>query len=111
MHGLIHCQARGAWVGSVDAGVGMHFSFHELIAHITKTRAFTAGTILGGGTVSNEDERAGVACLAEKRSRESIALGAAVTPFLRDGDSIRIELLDASGHSSFGAIEQKVVRA
>jgi fumarylacetoacetate (FAA) hydrolase len=111
LHGTMHCHVRGDWVGSVSTGLGMFFSFHELIAHLCKTRDFTAGTILGGGTVSNENESAGVACLAEKRSRESIALGAPVTPFLEAGDSIRIELLDETGYSPFGAIEQKVVTA
>jgi len=109
LHGRVHCHVNGEQVGAVDAGVGMHFSFHELIAHIARTRDFTAGTILGGGTVSNADEQAGVACLAEKRSRESLALGAPVTRFLAPGDSVRIELFDDGGHSVFGAIDQKVV--
>lgn len=95
-------------VGDPDAGVGMHFSFHDLIAHITKTRAFTAGTILGSGTVSNEDPARGVSCLAERRAREMIATGAASTPFLRAGDRVKIEVRDASGRNVFGSIEQEV---
>lgn len=111
VHGRVHCHVNGEQIGAVDAGVGMHFSFYELIAHIARTRDFTAGTILGGGTVSNADEQAGVACIAEKRSRETLALGAPVTRFLAPGDSVRIELLDNVGHSVFGAIDQKVVAA
>ena len=42
---------------------------------------------------------------------EQLADGAPRTPFLRFGDRVRIEMLDAAGHSIFGAIDQKVVRA
>ena len=44
----------------------MHFSFFDLIAHVARTRALTAGTILGSGTVSNEDRARGVSCLVER---------------------------------------------
>ncbi len=88
----------------------MHFSFHDLLQHITKTRAFTAGTILGSGTVSNEEEARGVSCLAERRMREILKDGEASTPFLKVGDKVRIEMRDASGASLFGVIEQEVVR-
>lgn len=108
VHHPLLCTLNRQRVGAPQAGVGMHFSFHDLIAHIAQTRAFTAGTILGSGTVSNPDERAGVACLAERRARELLAHGAARTPFLAVGDSIRIEMLDAAGESIFGAIEQEV---
>jgi fumarylacetoacetate (FAA) hydrolase len=53
----------------------MHFSFLDLIQHITQTRALTAGTILGSGTVSNEDISKGSSCLAEKRMLEQIGSG------------------------------------
>jgi fumarylacetoacetate (FAA) hydrolase len=108
LHHPLLCTLNGERVGQPHAGVGMHFSFHDLIAHIAKTRAFTAGTILGSGTVSNPDESVGVACLAERRSRELLAHGAARTPFLAVGDSIHIEMRNAAGESIFGAIEQEV---
>jgi len=97
-----------ALVGDPDAGTGMHFSFFDLIAHIAQTRSFTAGTILGSGTVSNDDPERGVSCLAERRAREMIASGSASTPFLRAGDRVRIEVRDGSGRNLFGAIEQTV---
>lgn len=99
---------NGTLVGDPDAGA-MHFSFVDLIQHITKTRSFTAGTILGSGTVANEAKERGVSCLAEKRARETIEYGTPRTPFLRVGDRVRIEMFDASGRSIFGAIDQKVV--
>jgi len=34
-----------------------------------------------------------------------------VTPFLKFGDRVRIEMFDAQGKSIFGAIDQTVVRA
>jgi fumarylacetoacetate (FAA) hydrolase len=100
---------NGTLAGDPHAGPEMHFSFYDLIAHIAKTRAFTAGTILGSGTVSNEDRARGIACLAERRMREIIETGAATTPFMKAGDTIRIEVLDEAGGSVFGAIEQRVV--
>ena len=54
--GRLHAQLRttlnGGLAGDPHAGPEMHFSFHDLIQHIAKTRAFTAGTLLGSGTVS-----------------------------------------------------------
>lgn len=111
--GRVHLPVRsfvnGAWCGEPDAGAEMHFSFFDLIEHVTQTRELTAGTILGSGTVSNADPRRGVSCLAERRTRELLETGAAVTPFLQPGDRVRIEVLDAAGRSVFGAIEQQVV--
>lgn len=111
--GRVHLPLKtwlnGALAGDPDAGPEMHFSFFDLIQHITKTRAFTAGTILGSGTVSNADPARGVSCLAERRMREIIERGKAETPFMKVGDRVRIEMLDASRTSLFGAIEQEVV--
>jgi fumarylacetoacetate (FAA) hydrolase len=96
-------------VGDPDAGAEMHFSFFDLVAHATHTRALTAGTILGSGTVSNADPARGVSCLAELRARETIAGGAPVTPFLAAGDAVAIEMRDAGGRDIFGRIAQRVV--
>jgi fumarylacetoacetate (FAA) hydrolase len=94
--------------GDPAAGPEMHFSFFELIAHIAKTRRFTAGTIVGSGTVSNEDPARGVSCLAERRTRETLETGKPITPFLAKGDRVRIAMNDASGSNLFGTIEQEV---
>lgn len=109
MHLPMRSTLNGALAGDPDAGPEMHFSFHQLIAHITKTRAFTAGTILGSGTVSNEDEARGVSCLAERRMREILKDGSPTTEFMKAGDTIKIEVLDGDGKNLFGTIEQKVV--
>jgi len=101
---------NGELAGDPEAGPEMHFSFFDLIQHITKTRAFTAGTILGSGTVSNEDEARGVSCLAERRMREILKDGKPATEFLKDGDEVRIEMRDPSGRNLFGTIHQKVRR-
>ena len=108
LHRPLYCQLNGQRIGEPDAGVGMHFSFYDLLAHIARTRDFCAGTILGGGTVSNADERVGVACLAELRSLETLARGAPETRFLRAGDRVKIDMLGDDGRSIFGAIEQEV---
>jgi len=111
--GRVHLRLRstynGALSGDPEAGPEMHFSFYDLLAHITKTRAFAAGTILGSGTVSNADRARGVSCLAERRMIETIDDGKPKTPFMKPGDTIAIEMLDAAGHSLFGRIEQRVV--
>ncbi|HEY6559113.1 MAG TPA: fumarylacetoacetate hydrolase family protein [Polyangiaceae bacterium] len=109
VHLPLQTYLNGKRVGEPDAGA-MHFSFFDLMAHISQTRRFTAGTILGSGTVSNEDSEHGVSCLAELRTRELIERGAASTPYLVQGDRVRIEMLDARGINLFGAIDQKVVK-
>jgi fumarylacetoacetate (FAA) hydrolase len=107
VHLPLETRLNGRLVGDPNAGE-MHFSFFDLLAHVTRTRALTAGTILGSGTVSNADPARGVSCLAEQRAREMIATGSAVTPFLRTGDRVEIEMVDASGVSVFGAIYSAV---
>lgn len=102
-------KLNGETVGEPDAGPEMHFSFFDLVQHITKTRAFTAGTILGSGTVSNQDESKGISCLAERRMREKIATGEFATPFLKVGDRVEIDMCDRTGNSLFGKIDQEVV--
>jgi fumarylacetoacetate (FAA) hydrolase len=110
--GKVHLPLLVRWndvkVGEPNAGDDMTFSFPQLIAHVVKTRNARAGSIIGSGTVSNLDRSRGFCCIAEKRSLEMIESGAAVTPFMKYGDTVRIEMLDALGQSIFGAIEQKV---
>ncbi|MES1207258.1 MAG: fumarylacetoacetate hydrolase family protein [Pseudomonadota bacterium] len=91
-----------------DAGA-MHFSFFDLIAHVARTRDFCAGTILGSGTVSNDDPARGASCLAELRARETIAQGRPATPFLAAGDRVTIEMRAPDGRDIFGRIDQTVV--
>lgn len=100
---------NGVEFGHPNCATDMTFSFPELIAHAAKSRTLSAGTIIGSGTVSNQDAATGSSCIAEKRMRETLATGKPITPFMQVGDSIRIEILDAQGKSIFGAIDQKVV--
>ena len=113
---------NGEPFGRANAGQDATFSLADLVAHAAKTRALTAGTIIGSGTVSNQgpdgdpgkpvsEGGAGYSCIAEIRMIETIAEGEAKTPFMAPGDTVRIEMKDESGHSIFGAIEQKVVEA
>ena len=105
--------------GRADAGTGMNFDFPALIAHAARTRPLGAGTIVGSGTVSNKgadggpgrpiaEGGVGYSCLAEARMVETIRDGATKTPFMRFGDTVRIEMKNAGGQSIFGAIEQTV---
>ena len=101
---------NGQLFGKPNAGVDMTFDFPTLIAHAARTRELEAGSIIGSGTISNVDRSSGSACLAEKRMLEIVADGKAVTPFLKFGDRVRLEMFDAKDRSIFGAIEQEVVR-
>jgi len=87
----------------------MQFSFAELIAHAARSRPLAAGSLVGSGTIANQDTSRGASCLAEKRMLEIIDSGEAKTPFMQFGDVVRIEMQTRAGESIFGAIEQKVV--
>jgi fumarylacetoacetate (FAA) hydrolase len=111
---------NGTPFGRADAGRDMTFDFPALVAHAAKTRPLGAGTIVGSGTVSNRGADgspgrpvagggAGYSCIAEMRMIETIEGGEPVTPFMGDGDTVRIEMRDLRGESLFGAIEQRVV--
>ncbi len=110
--GRLHLRMTVRWngerVGDVDGGE-MHFSFHDLLRHIARTRAFTAGTILGSGTFSNADPARGFSCIAEKRAREMVERGTATTRFMLPGDTVEIEVRDGAGQNVFGTISQRVV--
>ncbi|MFN7620832.1 MAG: fumarylacetoacetate hydrolase family protein [bacterium] len=119
LKGALNVQLNGADFGKADAGVDMTFDFGTLIAHLAKTRSLCAGTIIGSGTVSNRDADGGpgrpvsegglgYSCIAEVRTVETLLRGKPETPFLKVGDTVRIEMLDDQHHSIFGAIEQTV---
>lgn len=120
LHGALEVDLNGAPFGRADAGVDMTFDFPILIAHAARTRSLGAGTIIGSGTVSNRDADGGpgrpvadgglgYSCIAEVRVVETILHGGPTTPFLRAGDTVRIEMRDSRHRSVFGAIEQTVI--
>ena len=100
---------NGTLFGRPNAGVEMAFNFPRLIQHAAKTRRLATGTIIGSGTVSNSAPDLGSSSIGERRALEIVTAGAAKTRFLRFGDRVRMEMLDAGGASVFGAIEQEVV--
>jgi fumarylacetoacetate (FAA) hydrolase len=104
----VETRWNGERVGLTEAGPEMTFHFGQLIAHVAKTRRLRAGSIVGSGTVSNQDWQHGVSCIAERRAIETIEGGAPKTGYMRFGDTIRIEVLGRDGVSVFGAIEQRV---
>jgi fumarylacetoacetate (FAA) hydrolase len=110
--GKVHLPLRvllnGERFGEPNAGEDMTFSFPQLIAHAARTRSLCAGSIIGSGTVSNKDGARGSACIAERRSLETIENGSPKTPFLKFGDRVKMEMLDLDGRSIFGAIDQEV---
>jgi fumarylacetoacetate (FAA) hydrolase len=99
-----------ALFGSPD-GVAMSYGFGDLIAHAAATRDLCAGTLIGSGTVSNFDaEKVGSGCIAERKALDELAPNNAAASYLRFGESVRMEALNAAGQSVFGAIEQHVAR-
>ena len=106
----LHSTLNGSFFGQPEAGVDMQFNFAQLVAHAARTRPLTAGTIVGSGTIANEDTAKGASCLAEIRMLEIISDGKPSTPFMKFGDRIRIEMFDSNGESIFGAIDQKIVQ-
>ncbi len=111
LHLPLVSHINGNLFGRPNAGIDMTFNFQQLIAHAAKTRYLGAGTIIGSGTVANKNyDEVGSSCLAEKRCLETIATGATKTPFLKFGDTVKIEMFDNKGESIFGAIDQKVVQ-
>lgn len=110
LHLPLRSRLNGEWFGEPDAGTDMQFNFAQLVAHAARTRPLAAGTIVGSGTIANQDTGLGASCLAEKRMLEIIDSGKPSTPFMKFGDTIHIDMLDASGNSIFGSIEQEIVR-
>jgi fumarylacetoacetate (FAA) hydrolase len=108
LHLPMRTWLNGKWFGEAECGVDMQFNFAQLVAHAAKTRPLTAGSIVGSGTIANEDTSKGASCLAEQRTVETLASGKPSTPFLKYGDTLRIEITDAHGASIFGAIEQVI---
>jgi fumarylacetoacetate (FAA) hydrolase len=122
LHGPLKVDLNGKPFGRADAGVDMTFDFGTLVAHLARTRNLAAGTVVGSGTVSNRDSGGGpgkpidggglgYSCIAEVRTVETILSGAAATPFLKSGDTVRIWMDDEHGHPIFGTIEQVVESA
>jgi fumarylacetoacetate (FAA) hydrolase len=113
--GRVHLPVRVEWnrerFGTPNAGQ-MGFGFHDLVAHAARTRNLQPGTIIGSGTISNSEYRlVGSACIAERRGIETVDQGKAATAYMKFGDTVRIEMLDARGASLFGAIDQRMVQA
>ena len=110
LHLPLNVEYNGQFFGKANAGQ-MHFHFGQLIAHAARTRNLKAGTIIGSGTVANEDPTVGSSCLAEKRMIETIKDGSPKTPFMKVGDTVKVEMRDSSGKNIFGTIFQKVIQA
>ena len=122
LHLAMNVALNGKPFGAANAGEDMTFDFGQLIAHAARTRDLAAGTIIGSGTVSNRgadggpgkpisEGGRGYSCIAEQRMIETIATGKPITPFLKPGNRVEIEMLDARRHSIFGRIDQQVVKA
>jgi len=119
LHLPIRIEVNGNLYGQPNAGTDMHFDFADLIVESARTRNLAAGTILGGGTVSNRHDESlpiksngiGFACIAEARTVEKLKYGRARTPFLKPGDTVRIGAVAADGRSIFGDIVQTVALA
>lgn len=107
LHLPLNVRYNSEFFGKANAGE-MHFHFGQLIAHAARTRDLVAGSLIGSGTVSNENISMGSSCLAEKRMLEQINQGEIKTPFMKENDTIEIYMKNSAGESIFGRIFQKV---
>jgi len=102
---------NGVEFGHPNCGA-MGFSFGDLIQHAARTRNLSAATLIGTGTISNENYRAvGSACIAERRAIELHDDGRPKTGYMKFGDRVRIEMFDSQNRTIFGAIDQLYVQA
>jgi len=93
-------------------GYAMSIGFDGLIAHAAYSRDLVAGTVVGSGTVSNENYReVGSSCIAERRGIEMLDAGGPKTDFMAFGDRVRMEARLEDGSPLFGAIDQTVREA
>ena len=100
---------NGTHFGAAE-GEPMEYGFDELVAHAARTRALVAGTVIGSGTVSNENFREiGSSCIAERRGIEIVDDGEARTPYMQFGDTVRMEARSRDNELLFGEINQRVV--
>ena len=117
IHLKMNVDYNGEAFGRANAGQDATFNMAQLVAHAAKTRNLIAGTIVGSGTVSNKDENGnpekpvslggrGYSCIAEVRMIETILEGSPKTPFMKSGDSVKIEMISSDGQSIFGTIDQ-----
>ena len=109
--GRVRLNIEVAWngkrVGLCDAAEGMPAPFGELVAKLARTRAARAGSIVGSGPLTSDPSR-GFAAVVHRRADETRDGGDAKTPFLKVGDSLRLDMKGADGHSVFGSIDQDV---
>lgn len=98
---------NGKQVGLCETGSGMTFHFGQLIAQQARTRGLRAGTIIGSGAVSDPEH--GYCSIADQRALETRIDVNAVTPWMKFGDSIRIEMKGRDGGNLFGAIDQDLL--
>ena len=91
LRGALLLEVNGRPIGRRDEGAGMAADFGDLIVRAARHRPLGAGAIVGSGpvTVGGGD-------------------GAACPSLLGMGDTLRIEMRDATGHAIFGAIETQV---
>jgi fumarylacetoacetate (FAA) hydrolase len=108
VHLNLSVQLGGKALGLIEAAPAMRAHFGQLIAEAARTRTVRAGSIVDTGTLRNADPARGHPCLADKRTLEAAEHGEARSPWLEDGDVVRIEMKGRDGASIFGAIEQRL---
>jgi fumarylacetoacetate (FAA) hydrolase len=107
----VRITVNGQWFGEPQANVETIFNFAQVIAHLARTRSLCAGSIIGLGTISNENRAAGSACITEARVRQILdgTPQAQLVRYLKHGDRVRIEAVSDRADALFGAMDQRVV--
>lgn len=108
--GRVRIELNGERFGEPHANSEVVFNFAQIIAHLARTRALVAGSIVGAGTVSNADPASGSACITEARVRAELQGEPEERRprYLQHGDRVRILAGGPDGEAVFGAIDQVV---
>ena len=68
LHANMIIELNGERMGKINTAQEMKFDFADLIAHASKTRTLSKGTLIGSGTVSSSVRMDGFGCLMERNA-------------------------------------------
>ncbi len=100
----LEVQRAGHRFGRCPTGSPSAWPVGQLLAECARQRGLQAGSIVGIGMPPG-DGSLGDVSIGQRRLRERELDGAARTPYLKAGESVRIEAIGRDGSSLFGAIE------
>ena len=86
LHANMIIELNGERMGKINTAQEMKFDFADLIAHASKTRTLSKGTLIGSGTVSSSVRMDGFGCLMERNA----VFNDKPEIYLKHGDRVKI---------------------